>query len=63
MGADEEDPLARGLKRRDPAFLVRVGLRLSVVVLLGVWLFLMIDESSIGGCAARSFSDFVSEGA
>ena len=58
MGADQEDPLAENLKRRDPAFLFRVGLRLAVVVLLGVWLFLAMHESGVGGCAARGFTDF-----
>lgn len=60
MGADEEDPLAENLKRRDRAFLFRVALRLAVVGLLGLWLFLVMDESGVGGCAARSFTDFTS---
>lgn len=43
------------LQRKDRAFLFRIGLRVGVAILLGIWLAITISEMDVGGCAARSF--------
>lgn len=49
----EED--ARALQKRDRAFLFRLGLRLTVAILFGVWVALTLAEADVGGCAAQGF--------
>ena len=49
----EEDALA--LQKRDRAFVFRLGLRLMVALLFGVWVALTLAEADVGGCAARGF--------
>ena len=49
----EED--ARALQKRDRAFLFRLGLRLTVALLFGLWVALSLAEADVGGCTARGF--------
>ncbi|MEM1416440.1 MAG: hypothetical protein AAGH15_16135 [Myxococcota bacterium] len=53
--APNDDELVRALQRRDKTFLFRLGLRLTVVVLLGVYAYLTFDKGQISGCATRGF--------
>ena len=50
---DDED--ARALRKRDRTFLFRLGLRLTVALLFGVWIALSLAEADVGGCAAQGF--------
>lgn len=52
---EELDEDARALQKRDRAFLFRLGLRLMVALLFGVWVALTLAEADVGGCAARGF--------
>jgi len=53
----ELDEDARALQKRDRAFLFRLGLRLLVALLFGVWVALSLAEADVGGCAARGFEN------
>ena len=61
MSEQAPDELEAGLQKRDRMFLVRLGIRFTVVGLLAVWGFLMLGESNIGGCAARGFESVTEE--
>lgn len=63
MSDEAPDELEAGLRKRDRMFLLRLLIRLIVVALLGVWGFLMIGQSNIGGCAARGFESVTDEDA
>lgn len=52
---DELDEDARALQKRDRAFLFRLGLRLTVAILFGIWVALSLGEADVGGCAAQGF--------
>lgn len=52
---DDLDADARALQKRDRAFLFRLGLRLTVAILFGIWVALSLGEADVGGCAAQGF--------
>ncbi len=41
--------------KRDKRFLIRMGVSLAIVLLLGVLIFAKLTDPSVGGCAARAF--------
>ena len=41
--------------KRDKRFLVRMGVLLASVLLLGVLIFAKLTDPSVGGCAANAF--------
>lgn len=54
-GLEELGEDARALQKRDRAFLFRLGLRLTVAILFGIWVALSLGEADVGGCAAQGF--------
>ena len=49
------DELEEGLKRRDPRFLIRLGVALAIVLLGGIWGLNELGDANVGGCVARGF--------
>lgn len=41
--------------KRDSRFVIRMGLGLVAVLLLGVLIFAKLTDPAVGGCAARAF--------
>jgi len=49
------DDLEKELRRRDWRFLVRLGLKLAIALLAGLYFMLWLSNQNVGGCAARGF--------
>lgn len=58
---DLADPDVRALRRRDRGFVIRVVLRASVAILLGIWVALQITSTDVGACAAQGFGALTDE--
>jgi hypothetical protein len=57
MGSGDDRPIRRG----DRAFLLRLIGGAALVVLLGVLVLGLMDQSRLGSCAARGFQQLTDE--
>jgi hypothetical protein len=57
MGRDDEQPIRRG----DRAFLFRLVGGAALVVVLGLLVLGLMDQSRLGSCAARGFLQLTEE--
>ncbi|MAQ13401.1 MAG: hypothetical protein CMN30_01175 [Sandaracinus sp.] len=61
MSEREDEELIAGLRKRDKVFVLRLLLRFGVALLLGIWGVLLLDDTDVGGCAARGFDSLAGD--